>query len=248
MEASRPRSVSSRLKHAAIFVVTVWALAASFVAFELLGLAFTSVMVANPEQAGDLLVSAATLQSSACEVGANEASGQAGALGQREAKADAWMLGVHFGSDTQSAAQRAPGGNLQADGEVERLASELAVPPPRAFLARQIANAHDEFVSHVEADNGGSAHRLAVSYSPEACRLFKLGAFWGYTMWIRVALPGESTPMSIPINYYARQVGLPEPLTRAMITPTAAGGSRADRAAEAIAITEAVTRHLKGEQ
>jgi len=248
MEASRPRSVSSRLKHAVIFAATVWALAASFVAFELLGLAFTSVMVANPERAGDLLVSAATLQSSACNVAVNEAAGQVGALGEREAKADAWMLGVHFGSDAQSTAQRAPGSSLQANGEVERLASELAVPAPPSFFARQIANAHDEFVTHVEADAGGTAHRLAVSYSPEACRLFKLGAFWGYTLRIRVDLPGASTAMSIPINYYARQVGMPEPLTRAMITPMAAGGSRADRVAEAIALTEAVTRHLKGEQ
>jgi hypothetical protein len=248
MEASRPRSVSSRLKHAAIFVATVWALAASFVAFELLGLAFTSVMVANPEQGGDLLVSAATLQSSACRVTVDEAAGQAGVLGQGEAKADAWMLGVHFGSDTQSAAQRAPGGSFQADGEVARLASELAVPAPPSFFARQIAHAHDEFVTHVEADAGGTAHRLAVIYSPQACELFKLGAFWGYTMRIRVTLPGQSTVMSIPINYYARQVGLPEPLTRAMITPAAAGGSRVDRVAQTIALTEAVTKHLKGEQ
>jgi hypothetical protein len=248
MEVSRPHSVASRLKHAVMFAVTVWALAASFVAFELLGFAFTRVMVANPEQAGDLLVSAATLQSSACDVAVNEAAGQAGALGEREAKADAWMLGVHFGSDTQSAAQRAPGSTLQGNGEVERLSTELAVPAPRAFSAQNFASAHDEFVTHVEADAGGTAHRLAVSYSPEACRLFKLGAFWGYTMRIRVTLPGTSTVMSIPINYYARQVAMPEALTRAMITPMAAGGSRADRAAEAIALTEAVTRHLKGEQ
>ena len=104
----------------------------------------------------------------------------------------------------------------------------------------------DEFVSHVEADAGGTAHRLAVRYSPEACQLYKLGAFWGYTMWIRVALPGARTAMVIPINYYARQASLPEPLTKAMITPAAADGSRADRAAEAIALTEAVSKHLVG--
>ena len=74
----------------------------------------------------------------------------------------------------------------------------------------------------------------------------KLGAFWGYTMWIRVGLPGTTSAMAIPINYYGRQVGLPEPLTRAMITPASADGSRADRAAEAIGLTDAVMKHLAG--
>jgi hypothetical protein len=87
-----------------------------------------------------------------------------------------------------------------------------------------------------------------VRYSPEACQLYKLGAFWGYTMWIRVGVPGKRTAMAIPINYYGRQAGLPEPLTRAMVTPASADTSRADRAAEAIALTEAVTKHLAGAQ
>jgi hypothetical protein len=161
---------------------------------------------------------------------------------------DAWLLGVYFGSGTQATAQGAAGSNAQGNGEVERLALELAVPAPPAFSARRVANAHDEFVAHVETDAGGTAHRLAVSYSPEACQLFKLGALWGYTMWIRVALPGASTAMSIPINYYASQVGMPEPLRHAMITPSATGGSRADRTADAIALTDTVTKHLKGVQ
>jgi len=248
MQGPRPRSLSSRLKRAALFIATVWALAASFVAFELLSLSFTDVMVANPESAGDLLLSAAIVQSSACTVAVNEAAGQAGPLVERDANANAWMLGVHFGSDTQSAAQGAPGGTRQGNGEVEELASVLAVPAPPVFSVRQIANAHDEFVAHVETDAGATAHRLAVRYSPEACQLFKLGAYWGYTMWIYVALPGVSTAMSVPINYYARQVGIPEPLTRSMITPMAADGSRADRAAAAIALTETVTKHLRDAQ
>ena len=169
-----------------------------------------------------------------------------GPLAAPEAKADAWMLGVHFGSDTQSGAPSRDRTNAQSVSEVERLAGRLAVPTPGPFSARQIANAHDEFVSHVEADAGGTAHRLAVKYSPEACQLYKLGALWGYAMWIRVALPGTSIAMAVPINYYARQAGLPEPLTTTMITPASADGSRADRAAEAIALTEAVTKHLAG--
>jgi hypothetical protein len=246
MERPRPRSLSARLKNAALFVAIVWALAASFVVFELLSLSFTDVMVANPERAGGLALSRATQQSTACKVGPDEAAGQAGPLDAPAARANAWMLGVHFGSDTQSGKPSGERTTAQFVSEVERLAETLAVPAPGPFTARQIANAHDEFVSHVEADAGGTAHRLAVRYSPEACQIYKLGAFWGYTMWIRVGLPGTTSAMAIPINYYGRQVGLPEPLTRAMITPASADGSRADRAAEAIGLTDAVMKHLAG--
>ena len=120
------------------------------------------------------------------------------------------MLGVHFGSDTQSGHPIRDSTNAQSVSEVERLAERLAVPAPSPFSARQIANAHIEFVSHVEADAAGTAHRLAVRYSPEACQLYKLGAFWGYAMWIRLALPGKRTAMAIPISYYGREARLPE--------------------------------------
>jgi hypothetical protein len=158
------------------------------------------------------------------------------------------MLGVRFGSDTQATASSRDSTTGQSVSEVERLAGRLAVPVPGAFSPRRVANANTEFVTHVEADASGTAHRLAVRYSPEACQLYKLGAFWGYTMWIRVGVPGKRTAMAIPINYYGRQAGLPEPLTRAMVTPASADTSRADRAAEAIALTEAVTKHLAGAQ
>ena len=246
MERPRPRSRSTRLKHAALFVAIVWALAASFVAFDLLSLSFSDAILANPGTLGDLALSRATQQSTACKVSPGEATGQAGPLAAPEAKADAWMLGVHFGSDTQSGVSCRGRTNAESVSEVERLADRLSVPAPNPFAARQIANAHEEFVAHVEADTGGTAHRLAVKYSPETCQLYKLGAFWGYAMWIRVALPGARSAMAIPINYYGRHAGVPEPLTKAMITPASADGSRADRAAEAIALTGAVTKHLAG--
>jgi hypothetical protein len=248
MERPGPRSLRTRLKHASLFVAIVWALAGSFVAFDLLFLSATDAALAKPEALGDLALPEATQQSTACKVGQDEATGQSGPLAAADAKADAWMLGVRFGSDTQSGAPSRDPTNAQSVSEVERLAARLAVPVPGAFSARQIANAHTEFVTHVEADASGTAHRLAVRYSPEACQLYKLGAFWGYTMWIRVGVPGKRTAMAIPINYYGRQAGLPEPLTRAMVTPASADTSRADRAAEAIALTEAVTKHLAGAQ
>jgi len=247
MERRPPRFLSTRLKHAALFVTVVWALAASFVAFDLLSLSATDVMLANPDALGDLGLSQATQQSTACEVRPGEAAGEAGPVAASEARANAWMLGVHFGSDVQSRQWNAGSGkDARSGGEIERLAGVLAVPVPSPFFARQVANAHEEFVSHVEADAAGTAHRLALKYSREACQLYKLGAFWGYAMWIRVALPGKRTTLAILINYYGRQAGVPEQLTRAMITPASAAASRGERAAEAIALTQAVTTHLGG--
>ncbi|HEU4926871.1 MAG TPA: hypothetical protein VFT24_07470 [Vicinamibacterales bacterium] len=245
MERPRPRSLRTRLKHASLFVAIVWALAGSFVAFDLV---FLSATLANLEALGDVALPEATQQSTACKVGQDEATGQAGALAAPDAQADAWILGVRFGSNTQSRASSRDSTNVQSVSEIERLAGRLGVPVPGAFSPGQFANANTEFVTYVEADASGTAHRLAVRYSPEACQLYKLGAFWGYTMWIRVGVPGRRTAMAIPINYYARQAGLPEPLTRAMVTPASADTSRAERAAEAIALTEAVTKHLAGTQ
>ena len=248
MERPRPRSLRTRLKHASLFVAIVWALAGSFVAFDLLFLSAMDAALANPEALGDLALPEAIRQSTACKVDRDEATGQAGALAAPDATADAWMLGVRFGSETQSRASSRDSTNAQSVNEVDRLAGRLAVPVPGAFSSRQVANANAEFVTHVEVDASGTAHRLAVRYSPETCQLYKLGAFWGYTMWIRVGVPGARTAMAIPINYYGRQAGVPGPLIRAMVTPASADTSRADRAAEAIALTEAVTRHLAGPQ
>lgn len=248
MERPRPRSLRTRLKHASLFVAIVWALAASFVAFDLLFLSAFDAGLANPGVLDNVALPEATQHSTACKVAPGEVANQSGPLAAPDARADAWMLGVHFGSDTHSGAPSRDSTAPQPVSEVERLAARLAVPAPGAFSARQIANAHSEFVTHVEADASGTAHRLAVRYSPEACQIYKLGAFWGYTMWIRVGVPGRRTAMAIPINYYGRQAGLPEQLTRAMVTPASADTSRADRAAEAIALTEAVTKHLAGPQ
>ena len=162
MERPRPRSLSTRLKHAALFVAIVWALAASFVAFELLSLSATDVMLANPEAIGDLALSQATQQSTACKVGPGEAAGQAGPLAAPEAKADAWMLGVHFGSDTQSGVPSRDRTNAQSVSEVERLAGRLAVPTPRPLLRQ----ADRERPRRVRVARGSRRRRNGAS----ACR------------------------------------------------------------------------------
>src|SRR6187401_1796666 len=144
MERSRPRSLWTRLKRAAIFVAIVWALAASFVVYEQLSLSIANAIVSNPESS-DLALAQATQQSTACIVGPQEAAGQSGSRATPEASADAWMLGVNFGSDTQSGKPSRNHTPAEPVSEVERLAAKLAVPTPARFSARQIANEYQEF-------------------------------------------------------------------------------------------------------
>jgi hypothetical protein len=244
MERHQPRSVSSRLKRAALFVAIVWALAGTFVVFDVLSMTATDAMLAHPGAVGDLALPPEIQQSTSCVVKPGESASQAARVPTQELRESAWLLGVYHGSDTQSGTPIGASSDAQSVSEVQRLAERLAVPRPGRFSAREFANAHSEFVAFVEADESGTAHRLAVAYSPEACQIYKLGAYWGYTMWIRVAVPGRPSAMAIPIHHYARQVGVPAPLTNQLITPASTGATPAERAAEAIALTEAVGKHL----
>jgi hypothetical protein len=245
MTPTRQGSWSRRLKNAALFVGIVWALAGSFVAFELLALFATQLAILD---LGNLALSQATQESTACDVQTGEAAERSGALSPSEAPARAWLLGMNVGRDAQSRQWVDSGSKPDQDAiaNVKQLTDLLAVPAPGTFAAEQIASANTEFVSFVENDAAGTAHALALRYSPDACRVYKLGAFWGYSVQVRVSLPGEPSIYRVEINYYGRQVGLPEELIQMLIAPTSANASRRELAIETVALTEAVITHLGG--
>jgi hypothetical protein len=245
MTPTRQGSPSRRLKNAALFVGIVWALAGSFVAFELLALFGTQLAIVD---LGNLALSQATQESTACDVRPGETAARGGALSPSEAPARAWLLGMNVGRDAQSRqwldSRSEP--DQDAIANVKQLADELAVSAPGTFAAAQIASANTEFVSFVENDGADTAHQLAVLYSPDVCRVYKLGAFWGYSLQVRVSLPGEPSIYRVEINYYGRQVGLPEELIQRLIAPTSANASRRELAVETVALTEAVITHFGG--
>jgi len=250
MTRTHPRSLVRRLKNGAAFVGIVWALAGSFVAFELLSLSGIELVLSDPGTFGNLALSQATQDSTACEVDKRDTARQVGTLSVSAARVRAWLLGVNLGRYAQSRQMVATGSqpDKQIRANVEQLTGMLAVPPPGAFAAAQVANANSEFVSFVERDDRGTAHQLAVLYSPEACRLYKLGAFWGYAMPVRAALPGQRSIYAIEISHYARQVKIPAELSDAMIKPTSAGASTRELADETMTLTDAVTKHLRADQ
>ena len=118
----------------------------------------------------------------------------------------AWLLGLSLGRE--ALLRQHARGNVQVLDELgvgrSSLADRLGVPAPAVFRAEQMANANIEFVAFVEQDSGGTAHDLAATFSPQACELFKLGAFWGYSEMIRPALPGERAVFAMEIRHHAR--------------------------------------------
>ena len=229
-------SRSSRLKGLAAFVAIVWMVAASFIAFEVVALLGVDVALSHPDALGDVMLSQATQASTACSVGPGErVEGTVPDISLNIARAAAWTLGLRVGEhavvrQTPAAPDEMRKRSAQA---VERLADSLGAPRPAPFTARQVAVANTEFVDYVEGDGAGTAHHLAVAYSVDACRLYKLGSFWGYsgspdrrslvngrcTPSRSTTTPGSSacpTPCGDPWSTRARRMG---PSTRSPTRP-----------------------------
>lgn len=229
------------------FVAIVWTVAASFVAFELLSLKGVALMLAYPAVFDRLLLSGATQRSKACVVESGEAAPpRAQGIRPAEANAGAWFLGLSIGRDAVARQSTTIDPQILAASKagMDRIAGLLGVKAPDVFTPRQFADANTEFLDFVEADAVETAHELAVRYSPQACQLYKLGAFWGFSSMFRVALPGERSVFSTEIRHYARQLQLPEPLWRPMTEKTASETPRDRIDAETTALTDGITRYL----
>jgi hypothetical protein len=236
----------TRAKRALAFIAIVWAVAGSYVAFEVASSGGTDLMLSHPELFGDLLLSRATTRATTCVVAAGEsARAAAGGVSAAEAHAASWLLGISLGSDAVVRQLRTA--DLQALEAIaahrSQVGEALGVPAPVVFVPRQVVNAHREFAQFVEADVRATAHQLAVRYSPQACELYKLGAFWAYSAAVRVMLPDQRATYDAEIRHYARKAALPEPLWQPMVEPPPAANG-AERAANNEAVTAGITKYL----
>jgi hypothetical protein len=247
--AKRAAGVTPRLKRAGTFIAIVWGVAASFIAFEVVSLKGVDLAFAFPTLFGNLMISQATKSSTACVVARGEsAEAGAGAAGFKssEVRAGAWLLGLRLGQDgiMRQFTTLGPDVLTQSQSSVEQLASAFKVPAPGVFVPQQVANAPREFMVFVEADARGTAHQLAVRFSPEACQLYKLGAFWGYSMIVRLATPGPRAILAPEIRYYAIKVGLPDALWQPMVARSPTEPTASQIELDTPALTEGVTRYL----
>ena len=124
----------------------------------------------------------------------------------------------------------AGGARRFADGtsaDVERLSAVLNVPGPAVFSPVNQATINIEFVPFVEGAGNATGRALAVASGSGACELEKMGTYWGFSMWVRTALPGEPNIYALEMHYYARRLALLESLWRPIIAgrqPTPAAG------------------------
>lgn len=238
-----------RVRRALAFVAIVWAVAGSYMAFEVASSEATGLMRSHPEAVGDLLLSRATTQSTTCVVATGEkASGAVRGVSAAEARAASWLLGISLGRD--AVVRQLSGSDprvLEAGvAQMSRFAEVLGVPAPVFFVPRRWANAHREFSQFVEADGTETAHQLAVGYAPEDCELYKLGAFWAYSAAVRVVLPDRQLTHDAEIRHHARKAALPESLWRPLVDPPAAAEGKG-RASQDEAVTARITKHLMGQ-
>jgi hypothetical protein len=234
--------LAARLKRAVAFVAIVWAVSATFIAFQAIALIGTGIALGNPDLLGDLFLPPVISRSTIC------AEQPAGAVAPRNpaALADAWSLGLAFGREAILRQQEIftnPQALAELRADVEQSADKIGVPPPETFVPRQIANAHREFVAFLEGDSRQTARALAKGDSSRACHLYKLGAAWSYSEVALLILPNERNVLALEIHHYARQAGLPDELWRPMIEPQPSV-SRAEVLARTQALTLNMTRHL----
>jgi hypothetical protein len=242
------RRFAVRARHAIAFVVIVWGVAATFVAFEIVALSGMDIVLSYPRIFGDIALSRSVTQSVACAPRPGETSGMPSAAGgRRDAGAGAWLLGVSLGRDAvvRQLAGVSPASVAQMAAGRSDLASRLGVPPPAVFGPQQMATANTEFIAFVEHDASDTAHRLAVSSSPRACELFKLGAFWGYSEMVRPALPGQRAAFALEIRYHALRAGVPEALWSPMLQRSPANDRPDQIAAQTGPLTDAITAYLR---
>ena len=224
--AQRSGFFHSRPGRVILFIAIVWSVAGSFVAIELLSLGGVDWLRSSPALAGSLSLSNATRDSKSCVAEALEGGARV-EKSPSDVRVAAWAMGLKIGRDAlaRQYASVDPNTLAQALKDVETLATLLRVPPPQAFVPRQAANANSEFVTFVESDSNEVARGLARGQSSEACHLFKLGAFWGYSSLVRPSLPGEANIFGAEIRHHARDI-LPDRLSQTMTEPTRSGASR----------------------
>lgn len=252
-------SLATRLKRAAAFTAIVWAVAASFVAFDILALAGFDRMLETSLMRG-LALPAAVRNSTTCT---QPAAAVDRALGHQanDTSASIWLLGVTAGvharnspwavagstrGDGERSAERRPAHDrsAQAARAVDELATRLRVPIPVPVRPQGSVDPNTAFTFSVESDPDGTARGIAENYTEAACHLYKAGAYWGYAMEVRMALPGTLSGFGSEIEYHARRANLPEELWSPALAVTPSNARREDLVEEARGLTEGITQHL----
>jgi hypothetical protein len=247
-ERERRPFFSTRFRRSLAFAGIVWAVAASFIAFEIALRRAADVMFSRPSLAPSFALSRATRESRSCAVGAGErAAVPASSPAATEVRVGAWLMGVKLGRDALARQYASVDREVldRARAETEALGRALGVPVPAVFTPQHLAQANTEFVAFVEGDPSGTARQLAASHFPRVCHLYKLGALWGYASLVRPSLPGERAIFAPELRHHALEAGLPPALWAPMIDAPPRRATASEIAEASMALTERVTEALQ---
>jgi len=264
------------VKKVLLFVAIVWTVAATFLVFEAVFLKGTDLVRMNPGLSEWVGLSPATTESKACVVapeemtpstrsgqgpstrsgqGPSTSSGQGPSTSSGQARVSAsdaavgsWMLGQISGRDalTRQWAEMDRAALDRQVANMKQVADLLGVAAPEVFSPRQSGLANQEFVTFVERDHTGTAHQLAIAYSPEVCEIFKFGSLWGYSSVVRIRLPGEANIFGPEIRHHARAAHVPETLWQPMIDATPPDAETQQLASTVVAQSQAISSYLMG--
>jgi hypothetical protein len=106
-----------------------------------------------------------------------------------------------------------------ANASATRMATTLKVSRPMPFAAGGSSTALSSFRDFVERSGQPSARGLAQAYSPKLCQIYKAGAYWGFSTLFRAADPTGRNVLGDEITGYAKALGMPAELMRAMVDP-----------------------------
>jgi len=252
-----------RVKRVAAFFAIVWGVAASFASFDLFFRGLSSRLMETGGVFESLAPLSALENSEVCRVEPAD-SNSADRRASPDIRSRAWALGVQMGlharaalivaENTQASGERASAslaGQRRAvagvAAELERLAAALNVPGPGAFTPANPTTVLIEFVPFVEGNENNTGKALATAYGRDACELYKMGAYWGFSVLMRAMVPGEVNVFDGEIAYYARRLEIPESIWRPMVARTPSNATSDALITEGDAATARVTAHLRND-
>jgi hypothetical protein len=160
---------------------------------------------------------------------------------RRTATVAAWILGIREGAHAGWIKQIRDGAAISAqpgmkdwlalsqknaadtNAAADRMTERLKIKRPAPFGNSTSGVGLDAFRNFVEAERQPAARGLAEAYSTRLCDVYKLGAYWGFSILYRAAAPTKGNVYAPEISFYAKRLEMPEEHVQAMLAASPAG-------------------------
>ena len=166
---------------------------------------------------------------------------------RRVAAAGAFRLGSKLGflASARNAETSATQAVAQETAAVSAMAVALGVPAPVLGPLPPRTERLAVFDDSLQHDRWCIVGTLERRFSPRHGALFRFGAYSGYALFVRSALPEIGAPFVAEIRYYAVRSGVPEELWQPLIG-NLSGMSRAQAQQKLMEAMASIQRYLEG--